>query len=117
EAYDAYLLGRRDMARRTVEELRRAREYFQEAIELDAGFALAYAGLADSSSLLSEYGVDGNFLAEAESAARKALELHPELGEAHTSLGLVRRFRGEPPEDYGPDLERGVQLTPGSSDA
>jgi tetratricopeptide (TPR) repeat protein len=56
-------------------------------------------------------------LAEAEAAARKALELNPELGEAHTSLGVVHQNLGDPPEVFAPYLERGVALAPNSADA
>lgn len=119
EAYDAYLLGRRQFAARRPEGYVEARGYFSRAIELDPDFALAYAGLADTLSLYAdiEPAIKDEVFAEAERAARKALELDPELGEAHTSFGLVMKFRGEPPEKYAPYLERGVELAPGSADA
>ncbi len=119
EAYDAYLLGRRQYASRREEGMAEAKAYFMRAIELDPDFALAYCGLADSLTLYSDWDADtqAQVLADAERAARKALELNPELGEAHTSFGLVMRSRGETPEKYAPYLERGVELAPGSADA
>jgi len=120
EAYDAYLLGRREMATRRNDELRRARDYFEHAVQLDPGCALAYTGLADALILLSQYGPGGDpatSLAQAEDAASKALQLDPGLGEAYTSYGVARKIQGRPAEEFGPYLERGVELAPGSADA
>jgi TolB-like protein/Tfp pilus assembly protein PilF len=120
DAYDAYLLGRREMATRRNDELRRARDYFERAVQLDPDFALAYTGLADTLILLSQYGPGedpATFLAQAEDAASKALQLDPGLGDAHTSFGLVRKFKGDPAEKFAPYLGRGVELAPGSADA
>jgi len=120
EAYDSYLLGRRQLASREVRELERARQHFGRAIGLDPQFALAYAGLADSLALLALLGEpDGSegLLEEGEIAARKGLELNPDLGEAHTSLGVIMQSQGKPVEIYAGYLERGVELAPGSADA
>jgi len=119
EAYDAYLLGRRDTATRDQDAMLRAETYFERAIELDPQFALAYSSLAEVRVLLAEW-VDqqpGERLEAAEQAARRALELDPSLGEAHTAIGIVLRARGEKPEVYVDFLERGVALAPGSADA
>lgn len=118
-AYDAYLLGRRLLASRDEEDLARAQDYFKQAVELDPAFALAYAGLADSLLLLSAYdGTDPvNQIAEAEGAAIRALELNPRLGEAHTSFGLVKKFKGDSPKSYAADFARAVELSPSSADA
>lgn len=118
EAYDAYLLGRRQMASRDVVELDKGRAFFKRAIELDPQFALAYTGLATTSGLLAEYGEGdpGPLLDEAEAAAARALELDPGLGEAHSAYGLIQWFKGSPPETFAPYLERGVELSPGSAD-
>lgn len=119
DAYDAYLFGRRQYATRRMEGYIAAKENFLRAIELDPDFALAYTGLADALALYADWEPDrrDQLLGEAESAARKALELNPELGEAHSSFGLVMRFRGAPPEEYAYYLIRGVELAPGSADA
>jgi len=120
EAYDAYLLGRREMATRRSDELLRAREYFERAVRLDPGFTLAYTGLADALILLSQYGPGADpatLLAQAEDAVSRALQLDPGLGEAYTSYGLVRKIQGRPAEEFAPYLERGVELAPGSADA
>ncbi len=90
-AYQAYLKGRFFWNRRTVNEIKRAAEHFEQAIELDPGFALAWAGLADAYALYSTYGVapPKEAYPRAESAARTALKLDEHLAEAHTTLGLI----------------------------
>ena len=119
DAYDSWLLGRRNLASRRPQELSLARDYFQRAVELDPAFALGYSGLSDALALLSAYSGrnPAELLSEADRAARKALELDPELGEAHTSFGVVRKFLGDPPEAYASYLAKGVELAPGSADA
>lgn len=119
EAYDAYLLGRRQLASRSKEDLEAAQRFLQRAVELDPGFALAWAGLADSLMLLSVYGdqQDQGMLEKAARAARQALELAPQLGEANTSYGVVLKNQGSPQEEYAPYLLRGVELAPGSAEA
>ncbi|MDH3748086.1 MAG: hypothetical protein OER97_07735 [Gammaproteobacteria bacterium] len=91
-AYDAYLLGRQKMARRTSTALQEAVGHFSEAIRLDSQYGLAYVGLADTYSLLGRYGaLDGrDVLAKAGPAVERALELDDQLGEAYASLGTVR---------------------------
>ena len=94
-AYEAYLLGRQRFARYTAAALVEALDYFQQAIELDPGFALAYAGLADSYAEQVFLGVlareEG--LAKAQAAADKALALDDQLGEAYNSLGGIKETR------------------------
>lgn len=89
EAHELYLKGRYFWNRRTAENLEKAISYFQQAIERDPSYALAYAGLADSYSLMPVYGnnppkVD---IERAIAAARRAIELDDTLAETHTSLG------------------------------
>jgi tetratricopeptide (TPR) repeat protein len=86
-----YLKGRFYWARRYHAGLMTALEYFQKAIEEDAGYALAYAGVADVYTLVAFYSVmrPRKAFAEAAAAVRRALELDPNLPEAHASLALV----------------------------
>src|SRR5207247_5787024 len=56
DAYDLYLRGRYFWYRRTADGVRRAIEYFQRAIALDSGYALAYSGLADTYVLAGQFG-------------------------------------------------------------
>jgi len=98
EAYQLYLRGRYHWNRRALDDLWKGLESFQRAIELDPNFALAWSGLADSYAAMALGGPFGPFfrppmpLAEVRSkwgpAARRAVELGPDLAETHTSLGL-----------------------------
>src|SRR6201981_1923647 len=87
-AYQDYLKGRYCWNKRTVEGLNKGIDYFNQAIEKDPGYALAYAGLADSYDLLPYYSVmtPREAYPKAKAAAMKALEIDEGLAEAHTSL-------------------------------
>jgi adenylate cyclase len=90
EAYEYYLRGRHDLHRFQKHSVRHAREMFERAIEIDPEYALAQAGAADCSSFLYMY-FDGSTanLAQADRASRRALELQPDLAEAHAARGLA----------------------------
>jgi len=90
QAYEYYLRGRQFVHQYREKSLQFARRMFQRAIEVDPGFAKAYAGLADCSSMLFNWwdAVEAN-LHQADSASKKALELAPELAEAHASRGFA----------------------------
>jgi serine/threonine protein kinase/Tfp pilus assembly protein PilF len=90
QAYDYYLRGRQFFHQLRRRSLEYARQMFNKAIELDPQYALAYTGVADSSSLLYTYFDARDFnLRQADKASTKALELEPELAEAHVSRGIV----------------------------
>jgi tetratricopeptide (TPR) repeat protein len=96
-AYQAYLLGKQRMAGRTVDSLAEAVEYFQQAVELDPEFALAYAGLADSYYLHDLYRgmpLDAA-MPKMEAAISKALDLDPSLGEAYVSLANLKQLKDD----------------------
>ncbi|MDH3492148.1 MAG: FlgO family outer membrane protein [Acidobacteriota bacterium] len=88
EAFEAYLKGRFYWEKRTGDNLKQGIISFNQAIELDPNYALAWSGLADSYSVLAFYtstpGRETNLKARA--AAEKAVALDPELAEARTSL-------------------------------
>jgi TolB-like protein/Tfp pilus assembly protein PilF len=88
EAYELYLKGRLIWNRRTEADLRKAAEYFQQAIDKDSSYALAYAGLADCYSTLAGYisTAPKELIDRAFAPARRALELDDSLAEAHTAL-------------------------------
>ena len=90
-AYTFYLKGRYYWNERSREALEKAIKYFEEAIRRDPGFALAYAGLADSYIVLVDHGhlPPSEGYPKAKQAAKKALELDETLAEAHTSLGTI----------------------------
>jgi TolB-like protein/Tfp pilus assembly protein PilF len=88
EAHQLYLRGRYFWNKRTGADLKKAIGYFDQAIDKDPNYALAYAGLADAYVLLSAYAEASpkESLPQAKAAAAKALELDGTLGEAHATL-------------------------------
>jgi TolB-like protein len=94
-AYKAYLRGRYFWNKRNEESLKSAKRYFEEAIDKDPGYALAYSGLADSyfyRGYIFGQMEPREAMPKAKAAALKALELEPKLAEAHVSLALVLLF-------------------------
>ncbi len=91
EAYQLYLKGRYYWNKRTEEGLQKAVEYFQQAVDKDPAYALAYAGLADSYNLLANWNwlPPREAMPKAKAAALKALEIDDRLAEAHASLGFA----------------------------
>jgi len=89
-AYEYYLRGRQFFMRFRKMDIEYARQMFRQAIEIDTNFALAWAGYADCHSFLFMY-VDpqASYQTEANDASKRALELAPELAEAHASRGLA----------------------------
>jgi TolB-like protein/Flp pilus assembly protein TadD len=114
EAHEFYLRGRYFWNKRTGPDLRRAIDYFKQAIGKDPNFALAYAGLADSYVLLSTYsaGSPGESFPPAKAAAKKALELDDTLAEAHTSLGQVLVCYDLDFANSTKEFERAITLNP-----
>jgi len=90
QAYDYYLRGRQFFHQLRRKSLEYARQMFNRAIEIDPEYALAYAGVSDSCSLLYTYFDARDFnLRQADIASQKALALEPELAEAHVSRGIA----------------------------
>jgi TolB-like protein/Flp pilus assembly protein TadD len=89
-AYEYYLRGRQFFKRFRKMDIEYARQMFSEAIKIDSDFALAWAGYADCHSFLVMY-VDprASYREEANKASKRALELSPDLAEAHASHGLA----------------------------
>ena len=92
DAYQLYLKGRYYWNRRTADLLKKANEYFQQAIDKDPGYGLAYAGLAESYAVFSFYEVlpPSEACPKARAAAMKALEIDEALAEAHAGLGYIK---------------------------
>ncbi len=112
-AHELYLKGRYFWNRRNTASLRKAGDYFQQAINLDPNYALAYAGLADVHSILPVYAgtAPKDDVPKALVAARKAVELDSNLAEAHTSLGnaLISNAQLTLSE---PEFRRALELNP-----
>jgi TolB-like protein/Tfp pilus assembly protein PilF len=115
EAHELYLKGRYFWNRRTAENLKKAADYFQQAIDKDPKYALAYAGLADCHVLLPAYPGLGNTprdeLPKALEAARKAVELDDTLAEAHTSLARALASNLQLPAATS-EFNRAIELNP-----
>ena len=91
EAYRLYLIGRFLWNKRTEEGLKNAIDHFQRALEIDPSYAPAYAGLADSYLMLSDFGFlpPKEAIPKGKAAAQKALEIDESLAEAHASLAIA----------------------------
>jgi serine/threonine protein kinase/Flp pilus assembly protein TadD len=112
KAYDYYLRGRQQFHQLRRKSLEFARQMFQRAIEIDPEYARAYAGMADCYSFLYTYFDAREFnLRQADIASSKALELEPELAEAHVARGLAvslsKRF-----EEAEVEFETALKLDP-----
>lgn len=91
DAYQLYLKGRYHFARRTKDDIQKSIQYFQDAIKLDPNFARAYAAIAESYAVLPSYPYMSpkEAMPQAKAAVVKALEIDPDLPEAHTVAGMI----------------------------
>ncbi len=114
EAYQDYLRGRYFWNKRSADGFRRAVQYFNRAIERDPSYALAYAGLADTYALMSDYSIvpPREAMPKARAAALRAIELDETLSEAHTSLAFVRMAFDWKWEEAESDFRRAIELNP-----
>jgi adenylate cyclase len=115
KAFQYYMQGRAYVQRRTREDLHTATRYYEKAIEEDRNYALAYAGLADAYGTLGFYGyiapIEGR--RKQEEAARKALTLDENLGEAHAALGAG--YMAFAPSNFAlgdRELRHAIELSP-----
>jgi eukaryotic-like serine/threonine-protein kinase len=121
EAHELYLKGRYYWSKRTPDALRKSLEYFQQAVEKDTGYPLAYAGLADCYDMMAA----GNYsilpskeaYPKAEAAARKALELDNTLAEAHTSLAWSKLTFDWDWQGAEREFKQAIELNPGYANA
>jgi eukaryotic-like serine/threonine-protein kinase len=92
EAYDLYLKGRYHWNKRTNDGLTKSVDYFNQAIELDPNYALAYAGLADSWFTMGwyRYMPPTEAFPRSKTAANKALQIDPKLAEAHVTIAMIK---------------------------
>ena len=92
QAHELYLRGRHFWYRRTEEGIRKSIECFEQSLQYDPSFAAAYDGISDSHTMLACRGMTPahESFHKAKAAARQAVRLQPELGEAYASLAHVR---------------------------
>lgn len=116
EAYQDYLRGRYLWNRRTGEALKKAREYFEQAIEKDPSYAPAHSGLADAYALMGSSGYDvmppREAMPRAKAAAHNALEIDDTLAEAHAALGYVKLAYDWDLPGAQQELARAMELKP-----
>jgi eukaryotic-like serine/threonine-protein kinase len=117
EAYQLYLKGRYFGNQATAAGLKKSIEYFEQAIDKDPGYALAYAGLADSYSALGGdwlYLPPSDSIPKAKAAAKKALELDDALAEAHAALAYATFFDWDW-SGAEQQFKRAIELNPNSA--
>jgi serine/threonine protein kinase/tetratricopeptide (TPR) repeat protein len=115
-AYEAYLKGRYHLNEGTEHDSRKARQYFEQAAQIDPNYASAYAGLADYYWSTDELPPQVA-MPQAKQYALKALETDPTLAEAHTTLGAVRCFADWNWPEAEREFRRALELTPGNVEA
>ncbi|MGA8440243.1 MAG: winged helix-turn-helix domain-containing protein [Candidatus Sulfotelmatobacter sp.] len=118
-AYDDYLRGRLYFTNEFTkpDSLRKAQHYFEDAIQKDSDFALAYAGVADTYVFLAYAGALQKDLAyrAAKNALAKALQLDDSIGEAHDTLGALSSFFDWDWETADREFNRAIALAPSYS--
>jgi serine/threonine protein kinase/Tfp pilus assembly protein PilF len=114
EAYQLYLKGRYHWNKWTPEGWQKSIEYFQQAIEKDPGYALAYVGVSNAYNALGFFDVmlPREAWPKAKEAAVKALEIDDTLGEAHAALGSVKYLYDWDWAAAERELKRAIELNP-----
>jgi TolB-like protein len=117
EAYNLYMQGRFFWHKRSEEGLKKSVEYFEKSIAEDPGYALAYAGLADSYYIISLYGwmprTEG--FSKAKELAYHALEKDKNLAEAHTTLGNILSWNDWNWDEARKEMVHAIELNPSYS--
>jgi TolB-like protein/Flp pilus assembly protein TadD/predicted Ser/Thr protein kinase len=115
EAYHLYLQGLFHFNKRSEPGFRRAIDYFNQAIEKDPNYAMAYVGLADSYDLLGgaayRFAPAKEVMPKARAAANAALRIDDALGEAHASLGMIYWSQWDSAKGET-EFKRSIELTP-----
>ncbi len=114
EAYQLYLRGQFHAFKLLPDELRQGIGYFQQAIELDPNYALAYAGMAGAYRGLaigSEISPAESF-AKSKAAANRAIALDDTVSDGHTALGMTMFWADWDWEGAEKELRRGIELNP-----
>ena len=119
EAYQFYLKGRYFLNKRAKASYPQAIESFQQAINIDSKYALAYSGLADSYILYDFYGLRSPWqtVPIARAAARMAIEIDDKLAEAHTSIASIKLVYDRDLEGAEREFKEALKLNPRCADA
>ena len=113
-AYQLYLKGRFYWNKRTNESLKQAADFYQQAIEKDPNYALAYSGLSDAYGLFSLQSVESpqEAMPKAKAAALRAIELDDSLAEAHSALGVYLSMYSWNQPAAEKEFRRAIELNP-----
>jgi len=118
EAHNAYLQGHFYSVRRNAEDYRKAIDYFDQAIQLDPNYALAYAERSEVWTVMGDLtGQRSTAFSKARSDAEKAVAIAPSLAEAHAALGWVRAFTEWKFAEGLSELQRAKELSPANPTA
>jgi TolB-like protein len=118
EAHNAYLQGHFYSVRRNAEDYRKAIDYFDQAIQLDPNYALAYAERSEVWTVIGDLtGQRSTAFPKARSDAEKAVAIAPSLAEAHAALGWVRAFTEWKFAEGLRELQRAKELSPANPTA
>jgi serine/threonine-protein kinase len=118
DAYDSYLKGRYALMRFTVSDIQKSIGHFQNALQADPSYALAYTGLADSYWMLSSMFLKpSDAMTKARAAAEKALSVDPMLAEAHMSRGVIRGWYEFDWKRSESELRKAIELNPNDATA
>jgi len=118
EAHNAYLQGHFYLVRRNVEDFRKAIDYYDQAIQLDPNYALAYAERAEAWAFMGDLtGERPTAYPKARSDAEKAVAIAPDLAEARASLGWVRCLAEWKFAEGLSELQRAKELSPANPTA
>src|SRR6266550_8132503 len=118
QAHNAYLQAHFHFQRRNLEDYRKAITYFDQAIQLDPNYALAYAERAETWTMIGDLtGQRPTAYAKARSDAEKAVAIAPALAEAHAALGWVRFFGEWKFAEGLSELKRAKELSPANPTA
>ncbi len=119
EAYQLYLKGRYYWNKRTADGIKKGIEYFNQAIDSDPNYALAYAGVADSYNILASYSTIApkDAFPRSKAAAKTALELDDKLSEAYASLAFATFGYDWNWMEAERAFKRAIELNPGYGSA
>ena len=119
EAYNLYQWGRYFWNKRGADDIKKSIEYYEQAIELDPDYALAYAGMADSYITLTIYdpSIGREYYPLASEAANRALEIDNMLAEAHSALAMILSLSARNIDEAEKEFKRAIELDPNYANA
>jgi len=114
EAYQLFLRGQFHYAKRTKDELLQSIEFYQQAIKLDPNFALAYVGVARSFNVMPSFAYMSpkEAMPQAKAAAERAVQIDPNLAEAHGALANVLALFDRNWAEAEREFKRAIELDP-----